>query len=220
MQADSHKPLLKVCGITRQEDATACAQMDVDFCGFVFHPASLRYVTPEHVSTLQTLGCKRVGVFTTQDPHEIERIMDLARLDYAQLHARQSDTVVQAIGGERVIRVQFPETKNASGQTPSANTASQPHVAYTLFDSGYGTGKVFDWGLLSQAPRPFFVAGGLSAKNIPELLSLCQPDGLDVNSGVELSPGMKSATLIREIKELLCEKDTLVISEAVSSPSR
>jgi phosphoribosylanthranilate isomerase len=220
MQADPHKPLLKVCGITRQEDATACAQMDVDFCGFVFHPASLRYVTPEHVSTLQTRGCKRVGVFTTQDPDEILKIMTLARLDYAQLHAHQSDAVVRAIGGERVIRVLFPETESTSGKPPSENTASTPAVAYSLFDSGYGTGKVFDWGLLSQAPRPFLVAGGLNAKNIPELLSVCQPDGVDVNSGVELSPGMKSATLIREIKELLCEKDTLVISEAVSSLSR
>jgi phosphoribosylanthranilate isomerase len=203
MQADSHKPLLKVCGITRQEDATTCEQMGVDFCGFVFHPASLRYVTPEHVATLQTHGCKRVGVFTTQDPNEIVKIMALARLDYAQLHARQSDAVVRVIGGERVIRVQFPETKDMSVQTSSVESANVPHVAYTLFDSGYGTGKVFDWALLLNAPRPFFVAGGLNAKNISGLLSVCQPDGVDVNSGVELSPGIKSATLMREIKELL-----------------
>lgn len=203
MQADSHRPLLKVCGITRQEDATACAQIGIDFCGFVFHPASLRYVTPECVATLQTHGCKRVGVFTTQNPHDIVKIMDLARLDYAQLHAHQNDDVVRAIGGERVIRVQFPEPKNASGLTPSTTNASVLHVAYTLFDSGYGTGKVFDWTVLLQATRPFFVAGGLNAKNIPELLSLCQPDGLDVNSGVEVSPGIKSEKLIREIKELL-----------------
>ncbi len=203
MQADSHRPLLKVCGITRQEDATACAQIGIDFCGFVFHPASLRYVTPECVATLQTHGCKRVGVFTTQNPHDIVKIMDLARLDYAQLHAHQNDDVVRALGGERVIRVQFPETKNASSLIPSTNNACVPHVAYTLFDSGYGTGKVFDWTVLLQAPRPFFVAGGLNARNIPELLSLCQPDGLDVNSGVEVSPGIKSEKLNREIKELL-----------------
>ncbi|MEI6647220.1 MAG: phosphoribosylanthranilate isomerase [bacterium] len=202
MQVDSHKPLLKVCGITRQEDATVCAQMGVDFCGFVFHSASLRYVTPEHVSTLQTHGCKRVGVFTTQEPNEIVKIMELARLDYAQLHARQNDAVVRAIGGERVIRVQFPETQDVS-VLAFANNANVPHVAYTLFDSGYGTGKVFDWTLLLQVPRPFFVAGGLNAKNISELLSVCHPDGVDVNSGVELSPGIKSAKMIREVKELL-----------------
>jgi phosphoribosylanthranilate isomerase len=203
MQADSHKALLKVCGITRQEDATVCEQIGVDFCGFVFHPASLRYVTPEHVSTIQTNHCKRVGVFTTLDPREITKIMEVARLDYAQLHGRQGDEVVRAIGGERVIRVRFPEQLGASSQTISAEPANGPHVAYTLFDSGYGTGKTFDWGLLSGAARPFFVAGGLNAKNIPELLSVCRPDGLDVNSGVEVAPGIKSATLIREIKDML-----------------
>lgn len=203
MQADSHKPLLKVCGITRQEDATVCEQIGADFCGFVFHPASLRYVTPEHVSAIQTRYCKRVGVFTTHDLEEILKIMDVARLDYAQLHARQDDAVVRAIGGERVIRVRFPEQVSASAQTISIAPANALHVAYTLFDSGYGTGKPFDWGLLAQATRPFFVAGGLTAKNIPELLSVCHPDGLDVNSGVEVSPGIKSETLIREIKELL-----------------
>lgn len=199
MQADSHKPLLKVCGITRQEDATVCEQMGVDFCGFVFHPASPRYVTPAHVATLQTGCCKRVGVFTTHDPDAILKIMALARLDYAQLHARQADEVVRAIGGERVIRVQFPEMLS----TARAETPDAPSVAYTLFDSGYGTGKPFDWQLLSGAARPFFVAGGLTVQNIPALLAVCQPDGLDVNSGVESSPGIKSAKLIREIKELL-----------------
>ena len=199
MQADSHKPLLKVCGITRQEDATVCEQMGVDFCGFVFHPASTRYVTPAHVSTLQTGRCKRVGVFTTHDPDAILKIMASARLDYAQLHARQADEVVRAIGGERVIRVRFPDALSPA----SAETAGAPPVAYTLFDSGYGTGTSFDWQLLSGAERPFFVAGGLKAQNIPALLAVCKPDGLDVNSGVESSPGIKSAKLIREIKELL-----------------
>ena len=199
MQVDSHSPLLKVCGITRQEDATVCDELDIDFCGFIFHAASPRYVTPEQVAALQTSRCKRVGVFTTHDAQEILKIMAIARLDYAQLHARQDEAVIRAIGGERVIRVQFPEMPG----TPSAEPASLPPVAYTLFDSGYGTGKAFDWQLLSGAPRPFFVAGGLNAKNIPELLAMCRPDGLDLNSGVELSPGIKSATLIREIKDLL-----------------
>jgi phosphoribosylanthranilate isomerase len=195
MQVVSHSPLLKVCGITRQEDATVCDELGIDFCGFIFHAASPRYVTPEHVATLQTGRCKRVGVFTTQDAQEILTIMTLARLDYAQLHARQDATVIGAIGGDRVIRVQFPATPE--------ELARVPPVAYTLFDSGYGTGKTFDWQLLSGAPRPFFVAGGLHAKNIPELLAVCRPDGLDLNSGVEVAPGIKSATLLREIKDLL-----------------
>jgi phosphoribosylanthranilate isomerase len=197
MVADEQKILLKVCGITRQEDATACEQLGVDFCGFIFHPASPRYISPERVSSIQTAQCKRVGVFTTHNIQEIVDIMTLARLDYAQLHGRQEDTVVDAIGGHRVIRVLFP------GEAPLLSVTPEPEVAYTLFDSGYGTGKAFDWQVLKGVKRPFFVAGGLSAQNIPDLLKVCRPDGVDVNSGVEMAPGIKSAERIKEIKELL-----------------
>lgn len=196
MHTGTRKILLKVCGITRQEDATACQALGVDFCGFVFHPASPRYVKPEQVATLETGSCKRVGVFTTQDAAEILRIMSVARLDFAQLHARQGEEVVRAIGPNRVIRVHFP-SPDGLGCTEGTE------VAFTLFDSGYGTGKAFDWRLLSEARRPYFVAGGLSAGNIPALLAVCRPDGVDVNSGVEIAPGIKSAERIQEIKELL-----------------
>jgi len=197
MDAQTQKILLKVCGITRQEDATACEVLGVDFCGFVFHSASPRYISPERVSAIQTARCKRVGVFTTHNVQEIMDIMALAKLDYAQLHGRQGDAVVNAVGAHRVIRVFFP------GEVPSLSVTLELAVAYTLFDSGYGTGKAFDWKILENAKRPFFVAGGLNAKNIPDLLKVCRPDGVDVNSGVEVAPGIKSAEQIKEIKELL-----------------
>jgi len=123
--------------------------------------------------------------------------MLLARLDYAQLHGRQTDSVVQALGGHRVIRVIFP----SEGSAPVSPAGSS--VAYTLFDSGYGTGKAFDWKVLTGVKRPFFVAGGLNAQNLPDLLKVCRPDGVDLNSGVEVAPGIKSAERIQEIKELL-----------------
>jgi len=197
MDAQPQKILLKVCGITRQEDATACEAVGVDFCGFVFHPASQRYIAPERVALIQTSQCKRVGVFTTHNVQEILETMLLARLDYAQLHGRQTDSVVQALGGHRVIRVIFP----SEGSAPVSPAGSS--VAYTLFDSGYGTGKAFDWKVLTGVKRPFFVAGGLNAQNLPDLLKVCRPDGVDLNSGVEVAPGIKSAERIQEIKELL-----------------
>jgi len=196
MDANKQKILLKVCGITRQEDATTCDELGVDFCGFVFHPASPRYITPERVAAIQTGRCKRVGVFTTHDIQEILDTLVRARLDYAQLHGRQDASVISAVGEGRVIRVVFPGT-----ELPAF--AAEPSVAYTLFDSGYGTGKAFDWKLLEGVKRPFFVAGGLNAQNIPDLLKICRPDGVDVNSGVELAPGVKSAERIKEVKELL-----------------
>jgi len=96
-----------------------------------------------------------------------------------------------------VIRVLFP------GEAVSVATHPVPSVAYTLFDSGYGTGKTFDWTVLQGGARPFFVAGGLNAQNLPDLLKVCRPDGVDLNSGVEVAPGIKSAERIQEVKELL-----------------
>lgn len=183
--------------MTRQEDVTACERLGVDFCGFVFHAASPRYVAPERVAVIRTSRCKRVGVFTTQDVQEILEIMRVARLDYAQLHARQDVSVVQAIGSDRVIRVLFP------GQEGVEAIDAGSAAAYTLLDSGYGTGKPFDWSLLTGVRRPFFVAGGLNARNIPGLLKVCRPDGLDLNSGVESAPGVKDPERIKEIQELL-----------------
>lgn len=170
--------LIKVCGITRPCDAEACVASGVDFCGFVFHAASPRFIAPEKVATIATDTLKRVGVFTTQNVDEIRYAMDIARLDYAQLHANQSDAVVATIGAERVIRVCFDYPRATTAQT-----------AYHLYD------KPFDW---RQFNRPVFttptlIAGGLNAANIPELLSRCQPAGVDLNSGVEERPGIKDA---------------------------
>ena len=173
--------LIKICGITRPCDAETCIACGVDFCGFVFHVASPRFIAPERVAAIDTDGLKRVGVFTTQNADEIRYAMDIARLDYAQLHANQSDAVVAAIGAERVIRVCFDYPRATAAQT-----------AYHLFD------KPFDWRRLNHPAftTPTLIAGGLSASNIPELLARCQPTGLDLNSGVEESPGIKHAQKI------------------------
>lgn len=174
--------LVKVCGITRQCDADICIAYNIDFCGFVFHAASPRFIAPEKVAAISTGNLKRVGVFTTQSADEIRYAMDLARLDYAQLHANQSDAVVAAIGAERVIRVCF--------DYPQATAAK---TAYHLFD------KPFDWRCFNHPAftTPTLIAGGLNASTIPELLARCQPTGVDLNSGVEKSPGIKHAQKLR-----------------------
>ena len=175
--------LIKVCGITRASDAEACEALGVDFCGFVFHPPSPRNMTPADVARIRTRGVRRVGVFTTHDTDEIRRTMDAARLDYAQLHAGQSEACAEAIGAARVIRVCF-----ALPESPCC-------AAFLLFD------KPFDWhGLRGHSVcQPYFVAGGLNAGNIGEALACGAPAGVDLNSGVESAPGQKEALSIREV---------------------
>jgi len=183
--------LVKVCGITRVSDAEVCASLGVGFCGFVFHPESPRFVTAEQAARIPTAGMKRVGVFTTHDVGEILEAMDVARLDYAQLHAKQSAACAEAVGAERVIRVCF-------------EIPTQPYnAAFLLFD------KPFDWRTLRRhnVPQPYFIAGGLNAENIREAVSCGAPVGVDLNSGVEVAPGEKDAARLRDVLRELTRKE-------------
>ena len=182
---------VKVCGITRACDAEACVALGVDFCGFVFHPASPRNMAAADVARIRTEGVRRVGVFTTHDTAEILRTMDVARLDYAQLHAGQDEACAEAVGAGRVIRVCF-----ALPEAPC-------RAAFLLFD------KPFDWHALKGRPacQPYFVAGGLDARNVREALSCGSPVGVDLNSGVEVAPGLKDASRIREVLEEIRKGD-------------
>jgi len=178
---------VKVCGITCASDAAACAALGVDFCGFVFHAASPRNMAAADVACIRTGGMRRVGVFTTHDTDDILRTMEVARLDYAQLHAEQSEACAEAIGAERVIRVCFA--------LPDAPCCA----AFLLFD------KPFDWRTLKgcSVRQPYFVAGGLNAQNIREALSCASPVGVDLNSGVETAPGKKDASRIKTVLDAL-----------------
>jgi len=179
--------LIKVCGITRTCDAEACVNLGVDFCGFVFHPPSPRNMVAADVAQIHTEGLRRVGVFTTHDTDDILRTMEEAQLDYAQLHAEQSEACAEAIGAERVIRVCFA--------LPDAPCCA----AFLLFD------KPFDWHTLKGVSvcQPYFVAGGLNAGNIREALSCASPVGVDLNSGVESAPGQKDASRIKTVLDAL-----------------
>ena len=207
--------LIKVCGITRACDAEACESVGgVDFCGFVFHPPSPRNMPPPDVARIRTGGgMRRVGVFTTHDTDEILRTMDVARLDFAQLHANQSEACAEKIGRERVIRVcfDFPQggglcasfllfdkpfdwrrLKSSDGFQPlQCNNGILPLTARQRLEAVATLGG---W----KPPLPYFIAGGVCAENVREVLS-CGPAGIDLNSGVESAPGVKDVEKLNEV---------------------
>ncbi|WP_353118539.1 phosphoribosylanthranilate isomerase [Nitratidesulfovibrio sp.] len=205
--------LVKVCGLTRQQDADACAEAGVDLCGFIFHPASPRAVTPAVAAGLHSHGMARVGVFVKQSADEVLAIMDAARLDFAQLHGGQDAAFCDRVGAERVIRVAWPQRHvDASGLNAGAGLASlhaelaglAPHVRCFLLDagtSGGGHGATMDWAALrGLAPgAPWLLAGGLTPDNVASAVAACGGHdpamliGVDLNSGVESAPGRKDA---------------------------
>lgn len=196
-----HAPRVKVCGMTSPEDAAMCADLGASMLGFIFHPGSPRNVSPSlpaamaRVSTVTT-----VGVFVKQDAQETARILEAGGLDLAQLHGGQDEEFCEAVGPERVIKVVWPERYASKEELQAELDRFAPCCSWFLFDagtSGGGHGTTLDLSFLDDLaiPRPWLLAGGLGPETIKAVLELRpenQPDAVDLNSGVESAPGVKS----------------------------
>lgn len=189
--------IIKFCGLTRQEDVDAAARLGAQMCGFIFHAQSPRGISPGQAAALDSGPMKRVGVFVRQGLEEIRRVMEEARLDYAQLHGSQSVECAVALGAERVIRVLWPDRYAHRALLHADLLRHADACAYYLLDAGLrggGSGQRLDWDDLAslRPPRPWLLAGGLSAANAAGAVRACNPDGVDFNSGTEDAPGLKN----------------------------
>jgi phosphoribosylanthranilate isomerase len=197
---------IKICGLTRLEDAVLAAELGADFLGFIFVPSTPRYIEPEAaaeiVATLRGAGHKSrvVGVFRDASVEYIREIASVVGLDVAQLHGTESDEDVNAVG--------LPVIKTVRVGDTLPDTTMVPNAAWLLFDTyddrrGGGTGRRFDWSLLAVYPRtkPFFLAGGLGPDNVGAAISLVRPDAIDIASGVEAEPGIKDHAKLRALFE-------------------
>ncbi len=205
-----NKLLVKICGMTREQDALLCAGLGADLLGFIFHPGSPRNTTPEFPAGLKVPGVRKVGVFVGQKSMEALGIMAAGRLDLAQLHGGQSESFCQALaarmGPERIIKVVWPEKAVSAEAFQAELDRFAPHCGMFLADAGSGGGghgREIDpsagGDILAAAkfPRPWLLAGGLGPDNVSHMLSRFGPAGLDLNSGVESAPGVKDETRLR-----------------------
>jgi phosphoribosylanthranilate isomerase len=195
---------IKVCGLTRPEDVAACLDMGIDATGFIFVPGSPREISMDQARKLPRGSALRIGVFAKSSAARVLQIADQAGLDYVQLHGGENSAYCRAVGPERIIKVFWPETMTAA-QLEASCSEFAPFCAAFLFDagkSGGGSGKAFNWSLLKELAlsRPWILAGGLNAVNLKKALQECSPRAIDLNSGVELSPGVKNLELIKQIR--------------------
>ncbi|MDR0621409.1 MAG: phosphoribosylanthranilate isomerase [Deltaproteobacteria bacterium] len=196
------KPIVKICGLTRPQDATLAAILGADFCGFVFHPDSPRAIGASQGRIMPTPGAQRVGVFVNHSIAETQAIMEEAALDLAQLHGNQAPEVALALGPERVIKVFWPERQ------PPDELAQQMDLwkglaVYFLFDSGKeggGSGRPINatWPV---SPKPYLLAGGLDPDSARAAWLSADPmlAGFDFNSALEEGPGIKDPDLLRAV---------------------
>ena len=181
--------IVKICGITNQQDATAAIEGGATAIGFNFYPRSPRYIAPERAAKIASpAGVRRVGVFVDETPARIEQISRVASLDTAQLHGTEAaDSYPALLPVWKAARV-GPAFDFARFHGCPAEALLLDGPAGELYG---GSGEPFDWRLAAGAPRPIIVAGGLDASNVARAIALAHPWGVDACSRLESAPGKK-----------------------------
>lgn len=201
---------IKFCGLTRAADVDAAVAAGADAIGLVFYPGSKREVSLEQAASLRArvpLFVDVVALTVNAAAEDLERIIAAVCPDVLQFHGEESpeDCARYGVPYMRAFRVGAPglETPQALLESCAAHHAA----AAWLFDShsaGYGgSGRSFDWSLLSSVARnanarPLVLSGGLHAAKVRQALAEVRPYAVDVSSGVETEPGLKSAEKMQQ----------------------
>ncbi|SDP61496.1 phosphoribosylanthranilate isomerase [Desulforhopalus singaporensis] len=192
---------IKMCGTTRVKDALFAAELGVDALGFIFVKKSKRYVTREKAAEIidsLPIFVDRVGVFVNSCVDEVVTCATQAGLSCIQLHGEESADYCrrlrQALPSCRIIKAFRVGVQSRAEEFSPYNDCVEGFLldTYVAGTSG-GTGKVFDWSIIDglKLQLPFLLAGGLTPDNVVAALKAVTPYGLDVNSGVEILPGIK-----------------------------
>ncbi len=222
MAREIRLPKIKFCGLTRTADVTAAIECGADAIGLNFYKPSPRYVPPEAARALSQIADQRalrVGVFVNASPAEVDAVLAICPLDCVQLHGDEKPNWIdeaQSFSSLRSIvfikaiawrdNHEDRETACAWAGIRSPKLLGLLVDAYDPVQRG-GTGKTARWDLLF--PRPVelrntnvLLAGGLTSENISHAIETARPDGVDIASGIESSPGVKDRAKMRVIAEI------------------
>ena len=203
---------LKVCGITKNEDALLLITQGVEALGFNFWSKSKRYISPELALTFApSLKGKilRVGVFVNADQKEIISLLENNVIDVAQLHGDEDVAYCQ-----KFAQSGYPFIKAIGvADADSLENLLDYQASAILLDAHApdvygGTGDTFDWNLAKQVitqypDLPIILAGGITAENAAEATAQVKPCALDVASGAEISPGIKDFDKVSAIQKAI-----------------
>jgi len=177
---------IKICGLSRRCDIGFVNRCGPDYAGFVVNvPKSRRSVTPEEARALSALLSPEVmpvGVFVNERAEVVASMLNDGIIFAAQLHGSEDEDYIgdlrRRTGGILI------QAFSVASPSDMERTAASP-ADYVLLDSGGGTGRTFDWRLIKGFKRPYFLAGGLGADNLPAALAELRPFAVDMSSGVE-----------------------------------
>ncbi|WP_028304098.1 phosphoribosylanthranilate isomerase [Oceanospirillum maris] len=191
---------VKICGITRIEDALEAIKAGADALGFVFYKPSPRYITPERAADIiRQLPpfVTTVALFVNEPEEDIYRILSTTRCDLLQFHGDESPDFCESFNRPWIKALRVKDAKTLSEQLLQYTGARA--LLLDSYRAGVpgGTGETFNWELIpSHPPRPIILAGGLTPDNISTAVQQLQPYGVDVSGGVEAQKGIKDPVKI------------------------
>ena len=200
----------KICGITRPQDATAAARLGVDALGLILFAGSPRAVAVTRCRTVLAdvpAGIERVAVLVDPDASLVNAALNSGVIDVLQFHGEESPAFCQQFGVPYIKAIRVQHYRQAL-----ATIANYPSAGRILLDSYQhnlpgGTGKTFDWAMAARLVRatsqPVVLAGGLDQANIKAAIGQVNPFGVDVVSGVESAPGIKSLPALQNFVEAI-----------------
>lgn len=187
---------IKLCGITRLCDIEVANELKPEYIGFVFAKKSKRYVAPEVAEQLKrklSNKIQAVGVFVDESVQQVAKLLREHVIDLAQLHGSEDDDYIRMLReltNKPIIKA-FRINEESDLDAIEACSAD-----YVLLDSGAGCGETFEWRLIKNIKRPFFLAGGLDASNANRAVHEIHPYAVDVSSGIETN-GFKDKEKMR-----------------------
>ncbi len=176
---------IKICGLQSDNDIAYVNELKPDYIGFVFMQGRRRYVSPERAASMRRMldpSIQSVGVFVNEPVENVISLLQSGTIQIAQLHGQEDEAYLRTLKSfcdHPVIKAFI--IKSGEDMQRALSFPSD----YLLLDNGLGTGETFDWSLIPEIDRPFFLAGGLTPDNVCKAVSKAHPYGVDTSSGVE-----------------------------------
>lgn len=194
---------IKLCGLKRACEIEWVNELKPDYIGFVFSKKSRRYVNPGEAGKLKAMlhsSIKAVGVFVDAKPEVIAGMAELEVIDAVQLHGSEDEAYLRELKRRIKIPV-FQAFRITSAEDIKRAEVSSADMV--LLDAGAGCGEVFDWNLLKDMKRPYFLAGGLTPENVSQAIKSLHPYGVDASSSLEtegLKDSIKMAAFVKAVR--------------------
>jgi phosphoribosylanthranilate isomerase len=204
---------VKICGITNPTQAKAIADLGADTLGFICVNSSRRYVNNSQIKEMVEIlapKIKKIGVFVNVTQEEIKKLVEDTGLTGVQLHGEETPQFCRDLR-QLLPSVEIIKAIRVQNQESLWSTENYVNDVDTLLLDAYdpqrhgGTGKTLNWDLLKEfyPPLPWLLAGGLTPNNIALALKQVRPNGIDLSSGVERSPGDKDLTKVGQLFSIL-----------------